>query len=209
MPTSHHSQISKIMDAIIAVKPRSILDIGAGFGKYGVLCREYMEFWDGREQYRKFKCRIDAVEAFKKYITPVHEYVYDNIHIGDISEVVGSLKINYDLVLMIDVLEHITKSETWMFFNNLLRNNRGVLISTPRNPSKQGAAFNNPYEEHVSSWTRKSLKDLAILSSKECYFISDNTHQIVYIGNPKEKKKIAKVNKFRNIKQLIGGIILK
>ena len=40
------------MDINIALKPFSILDIGSGFGKYGVLCREYLELWDGRQEYR-------------------------------------------------------------------------------------------------------------------------------------------------------------
>jgi hypothetical protein len=45
------------MDNIIALKPKSILDIGTEFGKYGVLCREYLELWDGRQKY-EFTRRI-------------------------------------------------------------------------------------------------------------------------------------------------------
>ena len=49
MPSSQHYHISKIMDLIISVKPFSVLDVGSGFGKYGVLCRKYLELWDGRD----------------------------------------------------------------------------------------------------------------------------------------------------------------
>jgi hypothetical protein len=38
------------MDLIISVKPFSFLDVGSDFGKYGILCREYLELWDGRER---------------------------------------------------------------------------------------------------------------------------------------------------------------
>ena len=54
MPSSQHYHISKIMDLIININPMSILDIGTGFGKYGVLCREYLELWDGRHNYSQF-----------------------------------------------------------------------------------------------------------------------------------------------------------
>ena len=59
------------MDIIIALKPFSVLDIGSGFGKYGVLCREYLELWDGRQEY-KFLRRIDESRSSK---TILHLYI--------------------------------------------------------------------------------------------------------------------------------------
>lgn len=55
------------MDLVTIMDPRSVLDIGTGFGKYGILCREYLELWDGRQQYSDFKRRIDGVEAYSPY----------------------------------------------------------------------------------------------------------------------------------------------
>src|SRR3990172_689042 len=99
MPTSHHHQISKIIEVIISVKPDSVLDIGIGFGKYGVLLREYLELWNNEgHQYNHFTKRIDGIEAFKHYITPIHEYVYDNILIGDALELIDRIEPRYDLV---------------------------------------------------------------------------------------------------------------
>ena len=51
MPSSQYYHISKIMEMIISLNPKSVLDIGSGFGKFGVLCREYLELWDGRQKY--------------------------------------------------------------------------------------------------------------------------------------------------------------
>ena len=48
------------MDIIIALKPFSVLDVGTSFGKYGVLCRKYLELWDGRTEY-EFIRRVDGV----------------------------------------------------------------------------------------------------------------------------------------------------
>ena len=62
MPSSHHNQVSKILDIIINLNPQSVLDVGVGFGKYGFLCREYLELWDGREEYKKFLRRVDGIQ---------------------------------------------------------------------------------------------------------------------------------------------------
>lgn len=40
MPTSWYNVIPEILSLIEKHKPRSILDIGIGFGKYGVLIRK-------------------------------------------------------------------------------------------------------------------------------------------------------------------------
>ena len=45
---------------------------------------------------------------------------------------------SHDPVLLIDVLEHFNKSEGKMLLTKrLANNNKGVLISTPKNPSNQ------------------------------------------------------------------------
>jgi 2-polyprenyl-3-methyl-5-hydroxy-6-metoxy-1,4-benzoquinol methylase len=119
------------MDLIISVKPFSVLDVGSGFGKYGVLCREYLELWDGRYEY-EFLRRIDGVEVFENYITPLHKYIYNNIYTENIINLVNNLDYSYDLVLLIDVLEHFSKEEGISLLNNLLKKNKGVLVSTPK-----------------------------------------------------------------------------
>lgn len=40
MPTSWYQAVSVILDKVIEERPESILDIGVGFGKYGVMLRE-------------------------------------------------------------------------------------------------------------------------------------------------------------------------
>ena len=43
MPTSQFRQLNEIVEAIVFSKPRSVLDIGVGYAKYGVLTREYLD----------------------------------------------------------------------------------------------------------------------------------------------------------------------
>jgi methyltransferase family protein len=197
------------MNLIVILNPDSLLDIGTGFGKYGLLCREYLELWDGRENYYQFLRRIDGVEAFGKYITPLHQFVYNNIYVKDVLDLVEEHDYSYDLVLLVDVLEHFDKLQGKVLLSKLLAKNKGIFISTPKNPSKQKNAFNNIYERHRSRWTRKEL--LSIIDSSnnnssnngsESYFIHDTTHLVAYIGKSASVKKLRRKLLLRNIKKI-------
>jgi hypothetical protein len=187
MPSSQHYHISKILNMIIHINPMSVLDIGTGFGKYGVLCREYLELWDGRHNYSQFLRRIDGVEVFGDYITPLHKFVYNNIYVNDIIEVLDKIEYRYDLVLLIDVLEHFEKDQGENLLRKILYMSDGMLISTPKNPSKQKDAFNNVYETHRSKWTKS---DLSRFTSQ--LFVKDRISHIAYLGNHENVRKLKK-----------------
>lgn len=165
------------MEAVILLDPQAVLDIGVGFGKYGVLCREYLELWDGRENYHAFTRRIDGLEAFEDYLTPLHHYIYNQIYIGEAQSLIKTIKTRYDLVLLIDVLEHVTKAGGLNLIKNILAKNTGVLISTPKRMEEQGDAFGNPYETHRTQWTMRQLRSLA-----PAVTFSDPESHIVYLG---------------------------
>src|SRR5215831_503298 len=201
LPSSQHYHISKIMDLITIVDPQSVLDVGTGFGKYGVLCREYLELWDGRQEYSDFKRRIDGVEVFSNYITPLHKYAYNNLYVDDVRDLVNKLDYKYELVLLIDVLEHFTKAEGELLLKKLLSKNLGILISTPKHPSDQKDAFGNDYETHKSRWTKEEITKLVNIKKFEsidmdiaeksephagkklCYFVRDPVSIVGYIGS--------------------------
>jgi hypothetical protein len=199
MPTSHHQQISKIVELIILLNPQAVLDIGVGFGKYGMLCREYLELWDGREDYRNFKRRIDGIEIFKEYLTPIHDFVYDHIYTGEASKVIGTLSQRYELVLLIDVLEHFTKSEGKKFVKKILSKHDGILLSTPKDIGDQKEVFENIHETHRSQWSKKELAAFG-----PAFFLSDDVSHIAYIG--KKAKDLAKVHRAAHLKQFIKTI---
>jgi hypothetical protein len=197
LPSSQYHQISKIMDLVITLKPNSILDIGAGFGKYGVLCREYLELWDGRQKYAEFLRRIDCIEAYKNYITPLHQFIYIHVYIEDILKLIDKLDFNYDLVLLIDVLEHFNKAEGELLLNKILSKNNGILISTPKKVSNQKDAFDNAYETHRSQWRKEEL-----LKLENSFFIQDGTSFIGYIGKKEDVKKLKREQLSRAIKKI-------
>lgn len=189
MPTSQHYQIPKLLDIIIDLDPMSLLDIGVGFGKYGFLAREYLELWDGSEDYTHFKRRIDGIEVYPTYLTPVHDYIYNNIYIGNALEVVPTLRKHYDLVMIIDVLEHFEKDEGTKLLKQLIHKGKGVLVSVPKDIGDQGEVFGNVHETHHAEWNRADFKAIA-----PCFFLEDTTSTIVYLGT---RSDIASMKKKR------------
>lgn len=152
MPTSYLHQLNEITEIITLLAPQSLLDIGPGFGKYGVLAREYLEFRDGRKKYTDWQRRIDALEIFPGYITPLHEFIYDHILIGDALEILPTLEGRYDLILLIDVIEHLPLEQGHQLLNQCQQSARNTLVSTPVEFFPQKGAFENPHEAHASFW---------------------------------------------------------
>ena len=142
MPFSHSGQLSAIVGFAEALAPVSILDVGTGMGQYGFLLRtnlenEHLFEVDGararqrpREQWR---VRIDGIEGYATYLTPVHDYVYDRMMIGDAMDILPTLpEAAYDLVMAIDILEHLTVEQGREFLAQLRRvAGRAALVSTP------------------------------------------------------------------------------
>jgi len=179
VPSSRYEQISKIMEIIVNLKPTSVLDIGAGFGKYGVLTREYLELWDERYEYDRatWRHRIDAVEGYGRYITPLHEYVYDNIYVGDATQIIPTLQTQYDLALLIDIFEHVEREAGRKLIKDLLKLSKGILICVPSRYGQQGAVFDNPYEIHRANWSTDDLKTLGAIA-----FVPDENKRICIVG---------------------------
>ena len=186
------------MALIVYLKPTSVLDIGVGFGKYGVLCREYLELWDGRGNYSEFLRRIDGVEAFKKYITPLHKFVYNRLYDDDIMNIIDKIDFRYDLVLLIDVLEHFNIEQGNLLLSKILQNNKGAIVSTPKKVSNQKDVFDNKYETHKSQWTKDQLTAYG-----ESFFFSDSVSYIAYLSTDKEQSAALRTEFFmRKVKRI-------
>ena len=184
MPTSQHFQISKLLNLIIHLNPGSVLDIGAGFGKYGFLCREYLDC-SHDHSYGTFSRRIEAIEIFEQYLTPVHQFVYDRVLVGDALKLIPTLGTKYDLTLMIDVLEHFTKSDGQRLLDSTLAKSKSLLVSVPRDIGNQSEVFGNQYEAHRAEWTGKELLTLA-----PSFRVRDKVSHIVFLG---EKELVQKL----------------
>lgn len=153
MPTSWYQVSSAVMERVMDERPASVLDVGVGFGKYGVLLREALDIPYERYDKKLWTARIDGIEAFEGYRNPLHDYVYDKIYYNTIDECIDGLG-DYDVILMIDILEHIPKERGEELVKILLEHtNKALIVSTPVNPAPQEDYMGNSYEAHVSRWT--------------------------------------------------------
>ena len=80
MPTSWYQAIPFILEQVQKENPNSILDIGVGFGKYGLMVREILDLPFERYNKNQWLINIEGIEAFEKYKNPIHDYVYNKIH---------------------------------------------------------------------------------------------------------------------------------
>lgn len=168
MPFSYSSQLSTIVGFAEHLQPASVLDVGVGMGQYGFLLRNNLENINlfrvegahGVQRDRsEWRVRIDGIEGFAGYFTPVHHYAYNNLIVGEALAMLATLPAaSYDLVLAIDILEHFDKEQGFEFLRALQRVSRGaVLISTPKDFHEQEVEA-NPLENHRSHWVEADLQ---------------------------------------------------
>lgn len=142
MPTSVllMAERAVTLAATITPAPRIVLDIGCGYGKYGVLLREYIDPTP----------TVIGVEAWQPYVE-AHRLagIYDQLHVTDVMALDQAVLDTADLVFMGDVIEHLAKPDAI----DLLDRIRGwVVINTPVEYFHNGDGL--PWtEEHRSHWT--------------------------------------------------------
>jgi len=157
MPSSTWAHIPNVIEAIFKLQPTSILDVGIGYGKWGFLCREYLESWKDRVFPNQWKVRIDGIEIFVPYYErlPWVRNIYDEVHIGDACSVVDGLCLRYDVVMAGDVLEHIEKSAAAELMQRLMTiANKTLILGLPIGDTwmRNQIVADNQAESHRSSW---------------------------------------------------------
>lgn len=157
MPTSNLAIWPEIIHAVHQVSHRRVLDVGPGHGKAAVLLREYLNDPPNL---------IDAVEAWQPYVGQFRlERLYDRCFVGDVTGQEWHLGPertpwdaqrqldSYDLVLMADVIEHLTLDAG---IDLLARIPGRVVICTPTQFFDNDPTHRHPItEQHLSHWTEK------------------------------------------------------
>ena len=169
MPSSRYEVIPTVLDLVVAIQPKSILDVGIGAGKYGVLFREYLDIWKVDKPYNQRVVTIYGVEAFEEYDSVIWQ-VYDKVYTKNIFDILDELP-SVDLLFLGDVIEHFTKEDGKKLLEKL--DYKYAIIVTPVLVTDQSEVYNNPYEKHISSWTPGDFPD------SEYYFVN-NQQVIVY-----------------------------
>jgi hypothetical protein len=166
MPSSRPEAIAPVVSIIRQIQPRSILDVGVGFGKWGHLFREYTDILASENdplRYNKenWRIRIDGIEGYPDYIHPASQYFYSQIFIGDALRILASVDA-YDVVFAGDILEHFDLQDGRLFLQRILeKSRRYAILTTPGHETHQGDICSNPLERHRSLWNRRSLLSAA------------------------------------------------
>ena len=128
-------------------KDSTILDVGAGWGKYHRLLPEYT---------------MDAVEIWEPYIIEDKlEEQYNQVIKIDICDL---HEVYYDVIIMGDVLEHIEEDRAIPLIERLKRSCKQLYVITPFE-YHQGEVNGNKYEIHLQDkLTDESIRRLYSLT---------------------------------------------
>lgn len=163
MPSSRPNIVPFVIHLVRQIRPRSILDVGVGFGKWGHLFREYTDINEAerdpaRYQRENWQVRIDGIEGHAAYLTEMHRFLYNEIHTGDAAELLPKLP-RYDLVFLGDIIEHFEKVRGVQLLNAAWDHaNKAVIVSTPKFETEQGDLCANELERHRSLWSARDFK---------------------------------------------------
>ncbi len=158
MPTSDPYNLTPLVTILVRLRPGRLLDVGCGFGKYGMLYREYTDIWDQRIPRDSWTSHIEGIEAFEAYRNPIHDYAYNAVHYKPAQEVLPTLG-QFDAVLIADVIEHLELAEAKSLVAECFARSPIVVISTPREFYPQEALCDNEFERHRCTFTARDFPE--------------------------------------------------
>lgn len=139
MPHSENAGKQYTKELFNLLKPKSILDIGAGAGTYSHLLRNpNAQHWTG-------------IEVWTPYIEQFNlKNLYDDIIVDDVRNWFPT-KI-YNFAILGDVLEHMNIEESKSVLERIRMATDYTLISIPLGTNPQGEHEGNPYERHIEEY---------------------------------------------------------
>lgn len=175
MPISDWHHLTDTTNEIIRIAPRSVLDLGIGFGLYGAVCREYTDALHGRCRPDQWEASIVGIEAHELYRNPCWG-LYNTVLVTpfDKLDTNEAPLAGNDLVLMIDSLEHLEPEAGRLFLDGLVASNRHVIVSVPHGLMEQGAAHGNEFERHRTTFNGSEFAryDHRIIHQSICMVVS-------------------------------------
>jgi hypothetical protein len=163
MGTSNWQNIPFCVEVLMKINPQRVLDIGAGFGRWGMVVREFCDVWYGHVHRENWQVVIEGVEAYPQNIDEYHKAFYNKIHIGDFRTVRAEIGENWDVILFGDVLEHFEKPEALRLLAWAIKSSHYVMINIPLGPNwEQVDVYENPYERHLSAWEKEEFRPYSL-----------------------------------------------
>lgn len=207
MPSSTWIFIQDFVEIVRTINPKSFLDIGVGFGKWGSLVREYTDIWALNVKKEDWVTQIDGIEIYPSYILEHQKAIYNEIFIGDALQIVTELPC-YDMVMAGDVIEHQTKLAGYQLISKLRQHTKKILVmSIPIGENwLENAAGENPYDSHLASW---SWDDILSLEPDWGYLsnVSDGRKMafVCFLGDEAQGERDKCPSKLQILKRAVGS----
>ena len=138
-----------LFPSFVPLDIKSVLDVGCGRGMLGCLLRIYRE-----------PTRLIAVDTFRPYLDFVEKLgIYDSVLQLDVSK--SKLPFEekeFDIVLCLEVIEHLKKEEGLRLLSELERVSKRVIVSTPGIFRNQRLFDGNVNQAHLSYYHVKEFE---------------------------------------------------
>jgi len=170
MPTSTYLSLNFVTEKFFKTlgNCRTFLDIGAGFGRWGVLAREMGDIIRGRFNPAFWGLITYAIEICPEYIEwyklkDKYTFVYNADALSGIMELSDVFKKGryFDFVIFGDVIEHFTKSNAIKLLEYCKKHiiKKHVILNIPLGKDwPQGGTAINSSEEHRSVWELEDVQ---------------------------------------------------
>jgi hypothetical protein len=181
---SFKENIPIILETVLSKNPMKIVDVGAGMGKYGLLLREqYLSFKTGKGELSPLDdITIDAIEDTKYFFEfrrGLLEVIYDSVFKSSVFDITDILFQNkYDMVLLIDTVEHWTKEEALGLIRKINKYS-DILVSTPKKVSMYTKHYYGDPRHHITQWDDSDLNEFNI------DIVPNKNSHIIYIHKSK------------------------
>lgn len=149
MPTSDVEGKDWAKDVIKRLDPATVVDVGPGEGTYVKLARDVTP-----------GCRWIGVEAWAPYISEFGLFdSYDWVIVSDIRHVDPyTIVRDPDLVILADVLEHMTQLEARGVLARMRDWAHNILVSVPLAHHDQEPYQGNWFEIHREHWSSREMR---------------------------------------------------
>ena len=150
MPFSFDDFNEFYKETIQFIQPKTILDVGPGAGKHGILTKNTLP-----------SSIIDCVEPTSSYLEQYKlNDLYNSIYQTDIKTYINeNPRKTYDMVIFSDILEHMFRSEVFDVLDFFSYRSEWIFVAWPIN-LRQDDWEGNKYEVHKSNFTISEISNL-------------------------------------------------
>jgi len=155
----HNSAIDEaVMEVVKRSLPESILDIGCGWGYWGISLSGVLYHLTG---HRPRLTGLDLWPPYLRFLAGTAVYRDLILATGDKLPFKES---TFDCVVASEVLEHMPKKEGLRLIQECERVSHSlVILTTPNGILPQGECYENPFEKHISAWSRSDFARLGYI----------------------------------------------